>query len=265
MVYAMNERFGLPQVVVSNIDNLAKNVMDNRIDALLIFIGGERMGKSTLMSRVAFCFASFLKTKVVLKKDYFYDQTEFINACLKATFADNDGKPYPKKGGEHCIKIFDEPVLGMNARKWASEGNILINQMFSIIGFKYMVVLVGFPSWWMVDNTAREHRVAALFQVYGKVDKNGFVKKGYFKMFTGSQARNIYRNQETRRTVFPKTKFTDLRFESMEGTEFWKDYEEFSPIAKQSATEKLLIDLQALKEGKFKGKRTKNIEYIEEG
>lgn len=265
MAYAMNDKYGLPEIVVQQIDRLSKNVMDNRIDALIIFIGGERLGKSTLISRVALCFADYLHTEVKIKRDFFYDQTEFINSCLKTTFEDNEGKPYPKKGGQHCIKVFDEPVLGMNARKWATEGNILLNQTFSIIGFKYMVVLAGFPNWYMVDNTAREHRVIALFQVYGKVDKNGLVQKGFFRLYNGAQARKIYRNRETRRIIFPKTKFNDLRFYSMEGTPFWAEYEEYSPRAKQNATEKLLIDLQALKEGKFKGKRAKNIEYIEEG
>lgn len=265
MRWEMDDKFGLPVVVVKQIEVLAKNVSDNRIDALIIFIGGERMGKSTLQTRVALCFAHFMKTDLKLQRDYFYDQTEYINACLNTTFADNEGKPFPKKGGEHHIKVYDEPVLGMNARKWATEGNVLINQMFSIIGFKYMVLLASFPSWWMLDNMAREHRVAALFRVYGKIGRDGWVNKGYFKLYNGEMARKIYKQRETGRTVFPRTKYVDMRFESMEGTKLWKEYEEFSPKAKMTATQALLTDLMNLKHNRFKTKKEADLNYIDKG
>ena len=247
MRWEMNTEFGLPQIFVEQLEIVAKNVKDNRADCLGLFVGGERLGKSTLQTRVAMTFEKFLGTELKLRRDYHYELRSFIKSCLEVPYPDNDGKLYPKKGGLHYIKVYDEPVLGANARKWASEGNVLLNQAFATIGYKYLITLASIPSIWMLDNMIREHRVAFMCSVTGKVSDDGMIQKGFFNLYNGKAVKKIYKDRETRQTHYPRTKFMDMRFQSMEGTAFWNQYEEFSAKAKQDTITDLLNETTNLK------------------
>jgi hypothetical protein len=234
-------------VFVDQIQVVAQNVLENRIDVLGVFVGIERFGKSTLLSRAARVFGDVLHTEVKLKRDYHYELDKFTRDLMETTYSDNEGKFTPKKGGKHFVKVYDEPVLGANARKWASEGNTVLNSTLAVVGFKYHVILAGIPSWWMLDNIVREHRTAFLARVRGKVDEKGIIQKGYFDLYNGRALRRIHRDRQSGETIYPPTKFSEMRFESMEGTAFWNEYEEFSPKAKQNAVEELIKRAKALR------------------
>jgi len=227
-----NREFGLPQVFVDQLEVLAKNVKDNRVDCLGLLVGGERLGKSTLQSRIALCLGTFLDTDVVLQRDYHYDLINYISDLLKAY--------RPVKGGQHLIKVYDEPVLGAHARKWNSDRNTLLNMTFATIGYKYLTMLASIPSFLMLDSMVREHRVAFLCKVHGYVGDDGMVQKGYFSLYNGAAVKKIYKDQKTRQTIWPSTKYKYLRFDSLEGTEFWNEYEVFSADSKQKVNEDLL-------------------------
>lgn len=246
-MWPLNPEYGLSQIYVDQLQVLAQNILDNRIDCVGAFVGIERFGKSTLISRSARVLADCLGTEVKIKRDYHYELDRFVRDLLETKFSDNEGKVYPKKGGKHYVKVYDEPVLGANARKWASEGNTVLNSTLAVIGYKYYVILCGIPSWWMLDNIVREHRTAFLARVRGRVDEVGYVQKGYFDLYNGRALRRIHRDRQSGETLYPQTKFSELRFESMEGTNFWKEYEDFSPNAKQNAVDNLITRSKALR------------------
>lgn len=237
----LNKEYGLPQVFVDQLEVVANNVMDNRADCLGLFIGGERLGKSTLQSRVALCLADFMHTPLKLKRDYYYDIYEYVEGLLKIRYDDNPGNQFkPAKGGKHYIKVFDEPVMGAFSRNWNSKNNILLNKTFATIGYKYLIMLASIPDFFMLDSMVREHRVAFLCKVTGLVDEKGYIRKGYFSIYNGNAVKKIYRHATTNQAVYPITRYSHLPFTSLEGQTFWKEYEEFSAKAKEEGVAGLL-------------------------
>jgi hypothetical protein len=239
MLWPLNAKYGVSQVYVDQLQVLAQNILDNRIDCLAVFVGLERFGKSTLITRTGRILSDAMGTDFKLQRDYHYELDHYIDELLNTKFSDNEGKLSPKKGGKHYIKVYDEPVLGANSRKWASKGNTMLNQTFAIIGFKYLTMLAGIPNWWMLDPTVRTHRVAFLARVRGKVDDKGYVQKGYFELFNGMALQKIYKDIKSGETVYPYTKFRELRFTSLESENFWKEYEDYSAVSKQKAIKEL--------------------------
>lgn len=245
---AINPEYGVSQVYVENIQDVALNVKDNRIDCLGVFVGLERFGKSTLLSITARIFADAFNTKIEFKKVYYYELDQFVQALMRPKYPDNNNAKTPRKGGVHYIKVYDEPVLGANARKWASEGNTVLNTTLAVIGYKYHVMLMGIPNWWTLDNLVREHRTAFLCRVRGSVDEQtGYIQKGFFDLYNRKQLHKIHRDEKSKETVYPQTKFSNLRFNSLEGTDFWREYEKFSPEAKEYAIDDLLERARALR------------------
>jgi hypothetical protein len=265
MLWEMDKTYGLPVVFVEQLQCAADNVLDNRADCLGLMCGRERRGKSTLETLIARVFADRLHTEIDLKRDYHYDLIDFTDDCRLVTYPDNGNAMYPKKGGKHYVKIYDEPVLGANARKWSSKGNILLNQTFAAIGYKYLVMLAGIPNFFMLDNMVREHRVAFMCLVDSVVDeKTGLIEKGYFSLYNGKAVRKIYRDKETRQIHYPKTKFTDMRFQSLEGTQFWQQYEHYSAQAKNDQIMQLSNDAKNIRNEQLKAAKKLDKEMAKE-
>lgn len=251
-MWPLNTQWGLPQVLIDQLEVLCRQVKNNKTDSLGVVVGAERMGKSVLTAKIAKYAASYLGSDLQLRRDYSYRGAAFVESLSTTSF---NGSETPEKGGLHAVKVWDEGIMGGNSRKWGTVENILVNETLATIGYKYLFMMACIPNPFMFDNLIREHRVAFCCRVFGTIDQSGDIEKGYFNLYNATDFRNIYKNKDTGQIVWPKTKFAGMPFEGFKDDPWWAEYEKDSARQKGSINKANLEMAKAIIAGKVVTRR----------
>lgn len=201
------------------VDNFYWNVIRNDIDMLVVVVGKERAGKTTLSKHTGNYINAIrseywgLPESYIPKKSISLSPYRFAKSVQDA--GTDEGVPTP--GG---VLIYDEAVTGTGARRSASTPNVAINTILMQCGMKNLAMFMNIPSFFGLDQNCRVRRVAMVCHV--KMDtetieeENGrqFEKltRGYFDLYMGSHIHEIGRNPDGGAEIWPKPTYANMRF-----------------------------------------------------
>lgn len=255
--WEVNKEWGLPEILIKQLEPVKEALYSNQLDWMSAYIGTEGLGKTTLSTLIAKYLSS---NNLSIPRDYSWNALDCVEKWLSAKV--------PEKYGPHTFIVLDEAVMGLDSVSWQGGVSRLFNSVAATSRYKYAASFLNIPRLFMLNNRVREGRLAMLCRVYGTTDIKGKIIKGYFDLYNALQIQEIYRHAETRKVVYPRTKFCRMPFYSLEGTRLWSEYEEAAKVAKQEQNKMMFKwmkyeQLQGTKRFMNKAEKAKDeLEYI---
>ena len=147
-----------------------KGMTQRNYDFVLVIVGGERLGKTSLGIRIMYDFN---------KPQFVYNGSISIcNISMNGEMYIND---IVEKNRGNLIQ-FDEAVDGMYSRDAMSPRNKKINKKLMKCGFLNIFHILCLPNFKAIDNNIREHRVGALIKI---------VERGKYLAYSSAEAKKI--------------------------------------------------------------------------
>lgn len=194
------------------LDHFYWNVLHNDLDLVIVIIGRERSGKSTLSGETALYINKMRKR--------YWNLPPIYDAKKDKTFrASQFGQAVADSKEKGRVIVYDEGVTGMNARTAMSVTNVALNDILYQCGMKNLVLVVNIPAFFGLDKNVRTRRVAIVLNVLMKSRKirdekgNVFnqIVRGYFDAYIGKDISKIQEG-DNGVEVFGSPTFRNLRF-----------------------------------------------------
>jgi len=237
----------LPDSTQEELRGLYWNVVYNGVDAILVITGRERFGKSTL-AMIIWAYFDHLRAE--------WGLTPTMDLENKVTYIPEDyaRKIEESEGTQGDVVFYDEAGTGMYNRESMSRQNVDLNKILMTCGYKNLVHILNLPNFFALDKEVRSRRVAALFVVTAhprSIEFKGHtitkLEKGWFRTYSAKDLQEIWKDTRTSKVHYPRTKYGDLRFESLEGTPIWLEYEKVSHKHKRKYIQRLSGDLRRMR------------------
>lgn len=226
--WEINKKWGLPEKLLTQLEPVKRAVYKNHVDFMACFVGPEGSGKTTLETRVA---NYMLDGGLSIDKDFYWSALECVDGWLKL--------PIPEAGGKHYAVVLDEAIMGLDALRWQSGDARIFNAVAATIRYKYTMSFLSIPRLFLLNNRVREGRLGMLAYVYGSVDREGNVVKGFFNLYNARQIQDIYKDPKTHRVIYPETQYQGMPFLSLEDDPLWVKYKAREKVEKQKQNELL--------------------------
>jgi hypothetical protein len=223
--------WGLDPLICRTLAPVVREVALNNFDAVHVYVGRERLGKSTLMNRVAIFEAHLMAEYTGGKpRDYFSANSISLTA---ADYAESVVNAMPK-----TAKGYDEAVTGMYARRSSQNSNVQLNTMLMTQADKNLGHHICIPNLFALDAEVRYRRVTSVFAVYGKphlVGGHWVVSRGWADYYAGKDIARIYQDPMTRLVVWPRTQYSNLQFRGFDAKDkAWLAYTEKAGLQKRA-------------------------------
>lgn len=232
----------LPKPAFEAVRELYLNVLRNGFDFLVVLVGREGFGKSTLAMGVWLEIERLRLhwglPRTFTDKNLVYQPEEYTQ-CIR----DCNGDSSDDKAGQ--VLLYDEAGTGLYNREGMGIVNREVNKILMQCRVKRMVHLMCLPNFFALDAEVRLRRVMLLFVVKGvprlkkivmpsgAIEEYHHIEKGYLAFYSADQIHKIWRDPRTGFVNYPKTVNDWLRFQSCQGTPEWTRYVESSKAAKQ--------------------------------
>lgn len=226
--WEINKQWGLPEKLLVQLEPVKRAVYKNHVDFMACFVGPEGSGKTTLETRVA---NYLMDGRLNIKTDFYWSALDCVDGWLRL--------PIPEPGGKHYAVVLDEAIMGLDALRWQSGDSRIFNAVAATIRYKYTMSFLSIPRLFLLNNRVREGRLGMLAHVYGSIDRDGNVVKGFFNLYNARQIQDIYKDPKTHRVVYPDTQYQGMPFLSLEGDPLWDEYKAREKIEKQKQNELL--------------------------
>ena len=206
------KKFYLDNKLKYNLDKATAHMQQND-DTIIVIVGPERAGKSTLRDQLAKYMSKVLKTKFDIKNIHF-NYIEYMKTSLS-------GKWYE-------INSHDEARRDLNKLRQNSKSNVQFNNFLSEIGDKRGVHIILLPSFSDLDPYVAIHRSKILIKVHkyqDKKDPNKLVR-GHATVYSTKNKKLLETAYYSKYQTFPKgMKLFDFEFKNVSLIDE-KEYEE---------------------------------------
>jgi len=175
---------------------LVNEKVKNDFDAVILIVGPERMGKSTLANNAACVLDTHMTTGRMV----------WSTAHLRWAIA--HAKPYS------CILQHEgaNTWLSMDANK--AENRKMVRS-FMQIGEKNLKIIILIPDVAMIQRYLKQFRALALLRV---------TTRGHFKFYSRKRIKQIHLQQSTKKVIWPKENFRGYYRKPSPETPFWEEY-----------------------------------------
>ena len=225
-------------------------VIEDDMDILLVGVGREGLGKSTLMTKILAACAYELDEqlgtpgKVI---DRFKPEYVTIKADKHVEISN--------KAPQFTCHLYDEAGLGSNARRSGSSSNVGLNKFLMICRHLNQIRAVCIPDLFQLDVNVRFRRATAILSVYGytKMSDSGWkIGRGLIDYYAGDDIRRIEQNPLTRAAVWPHVEYEGLRFEGYDDNPFWTQYVQAARVDKRLEGVEIVKEMRGIKSRKSK-------------
>jgi hypothetical protein len=185
----------LDSCTLQNLEIVNEKVKDD-FDAVILIVGPERMGKSTLGNNVA----------CVLDPRMTTGRMVWSTAHLRWAIA--HAKPYS------CILQHEgaNTWLSMDANK--AENRKMV-RCFMQIGEKNLKIIILVPDVAMIQRYLKQFRALAMLRV---------TTRGHFKFYSRKRIKLIHVQANTKKMIWPKENFRGWYRRPLPETPFWEEY-----------------------------------------
>jgi hypothetical protein len=231
-------KYGLDPFIPKTLAPALNAVVTDDMDMILLFIGREGMGKSTLATKtLAWCADAMDAMLGKLPGGRF--PTNNLSVTTERYIARaNESPPY-------TCHLDDEAGQDLNARRSGSSSNVAFNKFLMISRHLNQVHALCIPDLFSLDVKVRFRRVTGIFSVYGYTKYVGEaweIRRGLFDYYSGADILRISQNPMTTVTEWPHVEYEGMRFEGYDKSPYWDAYTKASKALKLEEGRKLSIE-----------------------
>jgi hypothetical protein len=227
--------YGLDAFIPKTIAPALNAVATDNMDLILLFVGREGLGKTTLATGVLSWCADALDAMLgTIPGGRFPVDNVSVTAERYISKA-NSSEPY-------TCHLYDEAGMELNARRSGAATNVAFNKFLMIARHLNQVHALCIPDLFSIDVKVRFRRVTAILSVYGYTKYDGEawgIKRGLFDYYSGEDILRIKQNPLTTVTEWPHVEYEGLRFTEHQDKEYWQRYTTVSKAMKLEEGRKL--------------------------
>lgn len=228
-------KYGLDEFIPQTLAPALDAVMHDNMDIILLFIGREGLGKTTLASgTLGWCAEAMDIMAGELTGGRFPVGNLSVTADRYIANA-NEAPPC-------TCHLYDEAGLDLNARRSGAATNVAFNKFLMIARHLNQVHALCIPDLFQLDVKVRFRRVTGIFSVYGYTQYNGtdwHIKRGLFDYYSSDDIIRIKQNPFTTVTEWPHVAYEGMRFTQHQDAAYWEKYTTVSKAMKLEEGRKL--------------------------